>query len=280
MQGNLTMSWNGSGWLAALMRTGRWAQAVRQARALDPNASIVATLRTLIGRGVLPLLPTPLSQALRWLRHPSLRQAQPWLARSAIHPDFAAAHRVDERARTDHFMVRYDITRDTRRLRYEALAQQEFGAYLSAYRAMYGVDMRTPPADLRLAEFCLALPEEQYARDGETRRLVRCAMAQRLPEAVLVNRRRGFQAADWFERLSAARPQMQAELARLERCELAHRALDLRRLQRMSDDWPSGTSKDYAAIAPYLTVFQTGLMTGRFLAWFENGTQALSESTI
>ena len=38
------------------------------------------------------------------------------------------------------------------------------GGINGAYSAMYGVDIRDPTADARIAEFCLSLPEEQYRR--------------------------------------------------------------------------------------------------------------------
>ncbi len=271
VQGNLTMSWNGSGLIPELIRSGKWASAFRQAGALARHYPSSSALRMLMSQGILPLLPDPLWLAVDWVRHPESRAAQPWFADSVIHPDFAAAQRVAERAREKNNALRFRPIGDSRQVRYEALANQDFGAYLSAYRAMYGVDMRTPSADVRLAEFCLALSEDQYLRDGESRRLIRRGMAERLPTVVLANQQRGLQAADWFERLVGARPQIAETLAQLEQSELARRVLDLKRMRQMFEQMPSDEVGDFKAISDYRFIFEPGLMVGRFLCWFEAG---------
>ena len=56
----------------------------------------------------------------------------------------------------------------------------------------------------------------------------------RLPPAVLANKKRGLQAADWYERLDASRAAMAVELDRLEQSALARRTLDLTRRRRIS----------------------------------------------
>src|SRR5262249_2649880 len=67
------------------------------------------------------------------------------------------------------------------------------------------VDYRDPTADVRLLEFCLAVPTEQFLHNGVLRSLARRALADRLPKQVLEEPRRGFQVADWHEDLAAAR---------------------------------------------------------------------------
>ncbi len=270
-QGNLTMSWNGSGLLSALVRRGRWSEAVRQARAGVRSASAGSIVRTLVGQGFVPLLPDPLWLALDALRHPGVDRSAMWLRGSAINPQFAEERRVTERARERSFAVRFRPRADTRRIRYEALANQDFGGYVSSYRAMYGVDMRSPSADRRLADFCLALPEEQYQRDGESRRLIRRGMSGCLPAEVLANRMRGMQSADWFERLAGARPLIAAELEKIERSSLARRMLDTERLRRLFERMPSAGGGEPGGSQEYSHAFQDGLMVGRFLSWFETG---------
>ena len=136
---------------------------------------------------------------------------------------------------------------------------------------MCGVDIRQPLADARLVEFCLALPEDQYLRDGEARRLIRRAMAPHLPPVVLANSQRGLQAADWFERLAGARAQVDATLTRLENSDLAQRMLNLPWLRQRLEDMPASTENRFSAIVEYRTTFEPGLMVGRFLCWFEEG---------
>lgn len=271
IQGNLTMSCNGSGLLPGLIHSGRWLQAYREARAGRQKGTTGATLRAMIGQGVMPLLPDFLWLAIERLRHPEIQKTARWDVYSPIHPDFAATQHIPERARHMRYVARFRPKADNRMVRYQALCNQDAGAYLSAYRAMYGVDSRTPPADVRLAEFCLALPEDQYRRAGESRSFMRRAMAQYLPEMVLTNRLRGLQAADWFERLTGARDKVAAELNRIEQSALAQRILDLKRMRRLFEEMPSFSIVDTGLYWDYQMVFQRGLMMGRFLCWFENG---------
>jgi asparagine synthase (glutamine-hydrolysing) len=262
MQGNLTLSWNGAGLLRSLARSGRWGAFVQELESVAKTRGGGQALRSFVGQGILPLLPAGAWQTLDRLRQPEGRGAQSWLKTSAINPAFAALHGAPAHDRLPR-------TTDMRQLRWEALATQDFGAYLSAYRAMYGVDMRSPTADVRLAEFCLALPEEQFRRNGESRSLIRRAMAGVLPPVVLNNRRRGMQAADWFDRLAGAHALVGGELARLEKSELAQRVLDLSRMRQLYERLPAGVSAP--ADDGYQAVLERGLMVGRWLTWFEAG---------
>jgi asparagine synthase (glutamine-hydrolysing) len=79
------------------------------------------------------------------------------------------------------------------------------GNYNKGVLGGWGVDMRDPSADRRLVEFCLSVPPEQFLAGGVPRSLARRAFADRLPPEVLRERRKGYQAADWFEGMSVSR---------------------------------------------------------------------------
>ena len=271
MQGNLTMSWSGAGLMSGLLRSGRWGEARRQSGALARSGASRAAWRALASQGVLPLLPDSLWLTVDWMRHAGEPAAPVWSDYSPISPGFAAAQRVPERTRTRRYETRFRPRADTRWTRYEALASQDLGPYLCAYRAMYGVDARTPPADVRLAEFCLALPEDQFQWDGVSRRLIRRAMSGQLPAQVLTNRRRGLQAADWYARLYGARDELAQELTRLERSDLARQYLDLSRMRRLFEHMPASSTDHASLLRDYYRVLQGGIMVGRFLCWFEAG---------
>lgn len=272
MQGNLTLSWPGGGWLFSLLHHGLWLQAPQQLYKFARTNGIKPALHIAVNQGPLP---TSIWQLLRRLRG-SYRQADsPWLANSPINPALAADHHLAELARGSALPKRLQSMADLRVSRYEALTTQDFGAYLSAYRAMYGVDMRSPTADVRLAEFCLSLPEEQYFRNGMPRSFIRRAMGGRLPPAVLDNRKRGLQASDWFERLMGARPLVAATLADLNTSDLARHVLDLKRMRQVFEALPSykpDSPKDYVTLH---SVLQGGLMVGSFLRWFEQKQRQL-----
>ena len=136
---------------------------------------------------------------------------------------------------------------------------------------MFGVDIRDPTGDVRVAEFCLSLPEDQCRRAGVSRWLLRRAMAERLPAEILTGRGHGIQAADWFERLSGARGRVRDELAALEGSELARTVLDLPRMRRLTDRIDQPPASGTEQLFDYSLVLQRGLMMGRYLRWFEDG---------
>jgi asparagine synthase (glutamine-hydrolysing) len=270
-QGNLTMSWNGAGLLPGLLRSGHWLEARRQARSLARSGASRAAWRALAGQGVLPLLPDALWLTVDRLRSPSRSPIPAWAEYSPVSPAFAAARRLPERTRSLRYAARFRPRADSREVRFELLASQDIGAYTSAVRSQYGVDLRTPPADVRLAEFCLALPEDQFQRDGVSRRLVRRAMAAQLPAEVVDNSLRGQQASDWYARLYGARDELAAELTRLERSDLAREYLDLSRMRRLYEQMPAAPADWGTIMRDYYRVLQHGVMVGRFLCWFEAG---------
>ena len=97
----------------------------------------------------------------------------------------------------------------TRADRYEAIRRSEPGLQVTrGYEAMFGVQTRNPAGDARIVDFCLSVPEEQFQRDGMPRSLIRRAIQDRLPPEVLASRRRGLQAADWFESANDSRSRM------------------------------------------------------------------------
>lgn len=65
-----------------------------------------------------------------------------------------------------------------------------------------GIIFRDPTADVRIIEFCLRVPTEQYVRGGVDRRLIRYSMKGLIPESIRMNiDQRGVQASDWIDRL-------------------------------------------------------------------------------
>jgi asparagine synthase (glutamine-hydrolysing) len=131
--------------------------------------------------------------------------------------------------------------------------------------ARNGIELRDPAADLRVVEFCLSVPVEQYLHRGVPRSLLRRAMADRLPPMILEERRKGLQAADWWEGLTAARNEIAAELQRLAACEAVAGVLDIERLQRAVADWPTDGWERRSQIDLYRSALLRGLSAGHFV---------------
>jgi asparagine synthase (glutamine-hydrolysing) len=131
--------------------------------------------------------------------------------------------------------------------------------------AGWGIDRRDPTGDKRLLEFCLSVPTEEYLSRGISRALVRRAMTDRLPRAVLVEYRKGLQAVDWHEGLTAAREEVTAELQRLANCSTAAGLLDLERLNRLAADWPASGWERGEITGAYRLALLRGIAAGHFL---------------
>ena len=270
-QGNLTVSYDGQGLLPHLLRSGQWRRAAHEARALAAGGAGRSALSVLLAHGLDPLLPTPLWGPLRRL---ALTRRLPRRGAPSVAPlaaGFAARWPDPAQGRRPAWRP-HQIAAHTLQARYDQLSHHDaLGDLVAGCKALFGVELRSPLLDVRLIEFCLALPEEQYQRDGQPRWLIRRAMADRLPPQILGHRARGLQAADWFEGLSAIRPQLWAELAALEDGATACEAIDLPLLRRLLERWPVQPPADLAAIHQYRHVLPTGLMIGRYLRWWEAG---------
>lgn len=272
--GNLTISWDGQDLLPRLVRGGQLVKAWREARGLARQNASRSALRILFSQSVMPLLPHHVWRGIQRLRHrndPIYSTTPPWRAYSPILPAFAQEQRVAERAGEKKCDFSFRPAGGNKRARFEALAELAAVTDIGAgYQALCGVETRDPTGDMRMVEFCLSLPEEQYLRDGKTRWLLQRTMANRLPAEVLNNRQRGLQAADWFERLTGAEGAIRQEMKLLEQSPLARAVLDLERMGRLVERMPAAANDAWSSMIAYRGVLERGLMTGRYLRWLES----------
>jgi len=278
-QGNYTISWAGSGLLPKLIRQGRLLAAVREARALARAGRTRAPWRALLGQGVSPLLPGPLNDVAEAARG-RIAARDSWAPEevSLINPAFAAEHALADKIGrgTSRELGRVGGYGRALRLRDIARTGSLAAEAQAGYRALYGVDTFSPLADRRLVEFCLSVPEEQFARDGRSRLLIRRAMDGRLPTETLRATKRGLQAADWFERRTRERAELLANVREFERDELTRTVLDVPRLRTLLDRWPREPPTHPHDIDLYRGAIDVALMTGRFLLWAQGSRGAES----
>jgi len=262
LRGNSTISWSGWSQAAAHLKRGRWLTALRQWRLYYRRTphSRWATTRNLF---IEPLMSQWLSSERR---HP--RRVAPWQQHSPIRPEFAAAMGVDARARTNRHDFLYRTRSDER---IQSLLQADYaGDWYAAEKALTGVEVRDPTADIDVVSYCFGVPPEQYLAEGTDRSLIRRAMWGLLPDAVLTNNLRGLQDADWHERFSGRRNQLASEIEALSRSPLASRAIDLARLERAVSNWPTDGWHRPETFTEYNLALMRGIAGGRFLRWFES----------
>jgi asparagine synthase (glutamine-hydrolysing) len=172
---------------------------------------------------------------------------------------------IPARARSLSLDLSYRPRKDGFESRLWVLRRVDLGNYNKGVLGGWGIDPRDPTADIRLIEFCLAVPEEQYFVDGEARALGRRAFAGRLPPEVIHLKGRGYQAVDWHEGLTAARGALGEEIARLGECGPAAAAIDLPRLRRLVENWPQAGWEKEEVTALYRLALLRAVSTGHFL---------------
>jgi asparagine synthase (glutamine-hydrolysing) len=258
LYGNATISW--SGWSQALthLKHGRIVTAYRQWQLFYRHTSYsrAQALRKLF---LAPLLPA------------SRRASPTWRLHSAIRHDFAGAMGIDRRARR----LRHDFHDRLRPdERMAALGPVDYaGDWQAAEKAVTGVEVRDPTADLDVISYCFGVPPEQYLVEGIDRSLIRRAMWGLLPEQVLTNRLSGLQAADWYEKLGGERHELARQLKELEQSPLVRRMIDLPRLTRAVETWPDRGWHRSDIFQEYNLALARGLAGGRFLRWFEGANE-------
>lgn len=254
--GNWTISAAPPSLLADLIREGRWASWLREARAKVKGGS--ARYRGIAANSFGPWLPDAL-----WKRFTHLSFAPAASTYSAIHPSLRAEieSRRDDRG---GYLTR--PPRNSFAHVVKALAGYDYGQFRKGALAGWGSDERDPTADTRLIEFCLSLPVDMLLKNGVRRPLAREALSDRLPAAVLQEKSKGYQAADWHEGLTRDLPSVSALIDRLARDETASAVIDIDALREWIRNWPAGGWEDLPTMARYRTALLQALGAGHFAA--------------
>ncbi|MGA7332837.1 MAG: asparagine synthase-related protein [Pseudolabrys sp.] len=263
LHGNYTISWNGWSQAASHLLRGRMLLAYQQWRLFyqrTPYSRWIALRKLLIE----PLIPAQLGD---WVDR-KRRGTAAWQDHAPIRIDFAVAMAVETRAQAVGHDFLYRMRRDER---VKGLAQVDYlGDWQAAEKAVTGVEVRDPTADIDVLSYCFGIPPEQYLVEGIDRSLIRRAMWDLLPEAVLTNRLSGLQGADWHQKLEKRRSELARDIAELSKSALARRVIDLARLENAIKNWPSGGWHKAEVFREYNLALTRGLAGGRFLRWIES----------
>jgi len=133
--------------------------------------------------------------------------------------------------------------------------------------AGFDVDVCDPTQDKRVMEFCLSIPDEQYARDGRDRLLIRHSMEGILPPKVQWNILRGKQAADIGRRVQQDREEIVSLLKMFEESDITREYLDIQKMRLILQSLSTRIIK--SSSYQIETILLRGLMAGLFLSRFE-----------
>jgi asparagine synthase (glutamine-hydrolysing) len=249
--GNFTLSAGlGLDELAELLRPGSLGRWWREAHALGGGrfrwASVLnASLRSWI--------PEPAYRALRKASGP--RRADP----EFVAPAYRRGSTADEAGRAWERLV--GLSGKARR--WAMLGLVDPGNFRKYSLARWGVEERDSTADRRLVEYCFSLPVEARLGGGVLRPALRGALASRVAPAVLDPPARGYQSADWHERVTAA--EVRAFAAEAEK-EAGGGIVDWDAVRCVAVEWPNAGSGDRTLIALYPMKLLRVLAAGRFAA--------------
>ncbi|HEX8125709.1 MAG TPA: asparagine synthase-related protein [Allosphingosinicella sp.] len=146
-----------------------------------------------------------------------------------------------------------------------ALMEMDWGEHRKGILAGWGIDKRDPTADVRLIDFCLSLPLDMLMKDGVRRPLARAALADRVAPAVLAEKRKGYQSADWHDGLSRDSAGAARLVEAMARDETASRLIDVERLRAWVRDWPDSGWDDPRIAGTYRIGLLKGLTAGHFI---------------
>ena len=108
-------------------------------------------------------------------------------------------------------------------------------------------------------------PCQSTSSRTSARSLARRAFADRLPHEVIAETRKGYQAADWHEGLSAGRTEAREQAEGLADIPGVAGTLDTRRIARLLDQWPDEDWNSHEVQAHYRMTLLRGLSAGHFL---------------
>ncbi|MGG0459567.1 lasso peptide isopeptide bond-forming cyclase [Bacillus mycoides] len=124
-----------------------------------------------------------------------------------INPEFAKKMNVLDRLKEQNIDIKgtsISTAYDMKREQFEKTYYWSInGTYETKLSLRYALWDRDPTNDLRIIQFCLSVPEEQYVQNGLDRSLIRRATKNFLPDKVRLNQRvRGVQGADGVYRMA------------------------------------------------------------------------------
>ncbi|MGE6538035.1 lasso peptide isopeptide bond-forming cyclase [Bacillus luti] len=209
-RGNWTVSWGPAlDYQAMLLKKLSWACFFRELNSYSKNIGVKKSrVFSVVRKKAFPFL-NRISSSKNQIVFPKI-----------INPEFANRMNVFEKL-LEHDV---DITGTSSTDAYE-IKKKQFeelyywsitGTYGSKLSLRYSLWDRDPTNDLRVVQFCLSVPEEQYVQNGLDRALIRRATKNYLPDKVRLNQlTRGVQGSDGVYRMAHQWEEFIEELKRL-----------------------------------------------------------------
>jgi asparagine synthase (glutamine-hydrolysing) len=253
--GNATVSWHGNGSAALALLQGSPATALKLLLHAEPNPWL--TLK----RQVLKPLYTPLLRTIRRSRS-SIHSS--WQTYSAINLRLASELDLEGRMLANGFDQSFTFSPlEDLRPRFFSPDVGIGTSMGSEIAAMHSIASLDPTNNLRMIEFLLTVPDDQFRHGDQGSWLMKRSFKNRMPEPVLTNQRKGYQAADAGHRILRELPAFQQCLSALDALPEAREILDMPGLHRCLEDLIVKVDPETTARASWILL--RGLGVGLFL---------------
>lgn len=195
-RGNWTVSWGHAlHFYATLLKRMKFIKLYKEVKLYSKNLGVnkKRTMKFVLKKA-LPLLNRPFSA-------PNQDIFPIW-----INQDFAARTNVFQKLEEQEVDIKGNTVTDVYKIREKQFEQLYFwglngtiGTKLSLRHSLWE---RDPTNDLRVINFCISVPEDQYVQNGLDRSLIRRSTENLLPDNIRLNQRtRGIQGADGIHRM-------------------------------------------------------------------------------
>jgi len=128
--------------------------------------------------------------------------------------------------------------------------------------SFYNLETRDPTTDVRLLNFCMDVPDDQYTFEGDRRMLIRRAMTRILPENFRLNVKRSKQAADIIPRLVEQNEELKREMDCLGSEPKVINYIDV---SEMKNTWNSLITDSTNIVSASTSAILNAMKTGDFL---------------
>lgn len=147
----------------------------------------------------------------------------------------------------------------------EVVSWQISGTNNAKLSLRYGLWNRDPTNDLRVVQFCLSVPNEQFVQNGMDRALIRRATKTFLPDTVRLNQRtRGVQGADGIQRMFPHWSSFLEEVHQLTKDKEMIELINMNVIHEAIAKFQNGPRPEYAFDAEF-KVLMRSLIVYRFL---------------
>lgn len=266
--GDLTISYEGGAYPAALLGSGKWLKLAQHAL-IHWKKGGAKGIRQL-GRAA--FFPHYLKLKNAIFKEQRV-QNWPWRDLTVASPAFL--EKIDSDSKIREFLLAHSyrpwqIDGDERAQYFNNIDAGEHFALDNCF----GIERRDPTADRRLIEFHLSLPTDLYRRNGQRAWLLKEMMAGELTGEILHPRSIGYQAADWYLSIQQDRELIRTIFKRLKEKPNLNYYIDLGGLLEATDSLPSTAKWQSPSVRRKL---RGRLLSGLSVAIFLNYTQRLSD---